>query len=257
MNDEQLLRYNRHIMLPQFGIEAQQKLQDAHVLIIGLGGLGSPASMYLASAGVGQLTLVDHDTVELSNLQRQIVHRNRDIGKAKVDSAKNNLLEINPDIKINVIRQALDETQLIKQVELADVVLDATDNFETRFAINKTCMTRKKPLIMGAAIRFEGQLSVFNPRIDKCPCYSCLYPDMGETEETCSENGILAPVVGAIGSLQALEAIKIICDIGEPLYGKLLLFDALIQQWRTMSFKKDPNCPVCGNIDRISMQCGI
>ena len=253
MNDEQLLRYNRHIMLPQIGYEGQQKLQGAHVLIIGLGGLGSPASMYLTSAGIGQLTLVDHDNVELTNLQRQIVHRNQNIGEAKVDSAKKNLTEINPDIKINTIQHALDKTQMEQQVELADVVLDATDNFETRFAINKACMAQKKPLVTGAAIRFEGQLSVFNPRIDHCPCYSCLYPETGESEETCSENGILSPVVGVIGSLQALEAIKIICGIGEPLYGKLLLFDALLQQWRIMSFKKDLNCPVCGNANKKSM----
>ena len=171
----------------------------------------------------------------------------------KVDSAKKNLTEINPDIKINTIQHTLDKTQLEQQVELADVVLDATDNFETRFAINKACMDKKKPLVSGAAIRFEGQLSVFNPRIDNCPCYSCLYPDTNESEETCSENGILSPVVGVIGSLQALEAIKIICGIGEPLHGKLLLFDALLQQWRTMSFKKDPNCPVCRNTGKTSM----
>ena len=246
MNDEQLLRYNRHIMLPQIGYEGQQKLQEAHVLIIGLGGLGSPASMYLTSAGVGQLTLIDNDTVELSNLQRQLVHRNQNIGEAKVSSAKKNLAEINPDTIINTIENTIDETQLYQQVELADIVLDATDNFEARFAINKACMVQKKPLVSGAAIRFEGQVSVFNPNINNCPCYSCLYPDTNAPEETCSENGILSPVVGVIGSLQALEAIKIICGVGEPLYGKLLLFDGLTQQWRTMKFKKDPTCPVCG-----------
>jgi len=256
MDDEQLLRYSRHIMLPQLGYEGQQKLLNAHVLIIGLGGLGSPASMYLSSAGVGQLTLVDHDSVELTNLQRQIVHRNQNIGTTKVSSAKKNLTDINPDIKINTIQHTLDETQLKQQVALADVVLDATDNFETRFAINKACIAQKKPLVSGAAIRFEGQITVVDPRVNSCPCYSCLYPDRGETEETCSENGILAPVVGVIGSLQALEAIKIICGIGEPLYGRLLLFDALLQQWRTMSFKKDPGCPVCGDVDRTSMQSG-
>jgi molybdopterin/thiamine biosynthesis adenylyltransferase len=248
MDDEQLLRYNRHIMLPQLGIEGQQKLRDAHVLIIGLGGLGSPASMYLASAGVGRLTLVDDDTVELTNLQRKIVHRSKNIGENKVDSARTNLLEINPDINITTIAERLDEKSLQQQVKLADVVLDASDNFETRFLINKVCVTQKKPLVSGAAIQFEGQVSVFDSRKNDSPCYSCLYPATGEDNATCSENGILAPVVGIIGSVQALEAIKIICGIGEPLIGKLLLLDALSLQWRSMNFKKDPNCPVCGQL---------
>ncbi len=247
MNDEQLLRYNRHIMLPQLGIEGQQKLHDAHVLIIGLGGLGSPASMYLASAGVGQLTLVDDDTVELTNLQRQIVHRSKNIGENKVDSAKNNLLEINPDINITALVERLDEKSLQQQVKLADVVLDACDNFDTRFLINKVCVAQKKPLVSGAAIQFEGQVCVFDSRQPDSPCYSCLYPAKGEDNATCSENGILAPVVGIIGSVQALEAIKIICEIGEPLIGKLLLLDALSLQWRSMNLKKDPNCPVCSH----------
>lgn len=245
MDDEQLLRYNRHIMLPQVGIEGQQKLRNAHILIIGLGGLGSPAAMYLASAGVGQLTLVDDDIVELTNLQRQIVHRSRNIGEKKVESARTNLLEINPDINITVIAERLDEKSLHQQVKLADVVLDASDNFATRFSINKACVKQKKPLVSGAAIRFEGQVSVFDARNNDSPCYSCLYPTTGEDNETCSENGILAPVVGIIGSIQALEAIKIICNIGQPLIGKLLLLDALSLQWRTMNFKKDPACPVC------------
>lgn len=248
MDDEQLLRYNRHIMLPQLGIEGQQKLRDAHVLIIGLGGLGSPASMYLASAGIGQLTLVDDDTVELTNLQRQIVHRSKNIGENKVDSARTNLLEINPDINITAIAERLDEKSLQQQVKLADVVLDASDNFETRFLINKVCVAQKKPLVSGAAIQFEGQVSVFDSRKNDSPCYSCLYPATGEDNATCSENGILAPVVGIIGSVQALEAIKIICEIGEPLIGKLLLLDALSLQWRSMNLKKDPNCPVCSQL---------
>ena len=248
MDDEQLLRYNRHIMLPQLGIEGQQKLRDAHVLIIGLGGLGSPASMYLASAGIGQLTLVDDDTVELTNLQRQIVHRSKNIGENKVDSARTNLLEINPDINITAITERLDEKSLQQQVKLADVVLDASDNFETRFLINKVCVAQKKPLVSGAAIQFEGQVSVFDSRKNDSPCYSCLYPATGEDNATCSENGILAPVVGIIGSVQALEAIKIICEIGEPLIGKLLLLDALSLQWRSMNLKKDPNCPVCSQL---------
>lgn len=248
MDDEQLLRYNRHIMLPQLGIEGQQKLREAHVLIIGLGGLGSPASMYLASAGVGQLTLVDDDTVELTNLQRQIVHRSKNIGENKVDSARDNLLEINPGIKIFTHAKRLDEKSLQQQIRHADIVLDASDNFETRFLINKLCVAEKKPLVSGAAIQFEGQVSVFDPRKKDSPCYSCLYPSTGEDNATCSENGILAPVVGIIGSVQALEAIKVICEIGEPLVGKLLLLDALSLQWRSMNLKKDPNCPVCSHV---------
>ncbi len=247
MNDEQLLRYNRHIMLPQIGIEGQQKLRDAHVLIIGLGGLGSPAAMYLATAGVGRLTLVDDDTVELSNLQRQIIHRNQNIGDSKVASAKSNLLAINHEIDIATIDHRLDEAALNQQIKQADVVLDASDNFDTRFAINRACVAQKTPLVSGAAIQFDGQISVFDSRDKHCPCYSCLYPDKGEDNLTCSTNGILAPVVGIIGSMQALEAIKLICQIGEPLYGRLLLFDALSLQCRTMSLKKDPNCPVCGS----------
>lgn len=251
MDDIQLLRYNRQIMLPQIGIEGQQKLHNAHVLIIGLGGLGSPAAMYLTSAGVGQLTLVDDDEVELTNLQRQIVHRCHDIGNKKVESARSNLLEINPDINITTIAERLDKNSLQQRIKLADVILDASDNFATRFLINKTCVAMKKPLVSGAAIRFEGQVSVFDARKNNSPCYSCLYPAEGEDSETCSENGILAPVVGIIGSIQALEAIKIICDIGEPLTGRLLLLDALTLQWRSMNFKKDANCPVCNNISTI------
>jgi len=247
MNDEQLLRYNRHIMLPQIGIEGQQKLDDAHVLIIGLGGLGSPAALYLATAGIGQLTLVDDDIVELSNLQRQIIHREKNIGESKVASAKSNLLAINPKIKINTIDQRLNATSLTEQIPLAVVVLDASDNFDTRFSINQACVEQKTPLVSGAAIQFEGQISVFDSRDENCPCYSCLYPDKGEDNLTCSENGILSPVVGIIGSMQALEAIKLICQIGEPLYGRLLLLDALSLQWRSMNFKKDPGCRVCGS----------
>ncbi|MDH3342292.1 MAG: molybdopterin-synthase adenylyltransferase MoeB [Gammaproteobacteria bacterium] len=250
MNDEQLLRYNRHIMLPQIGIEGQQKLHDAHVLIIGLGGLGSPAAMYLASAGIGKLTLVDDDRVEISNLQRQIVHRSENIGESKVASAKSNLQAINHEIDIVSIDRRLDEAGLEQQIRQADVVLDASDNFGTRFSINRICVAEKKPLVSGAAIQFDGQISVFDSRDQDCPCYSCLYPDKGEDNLTCSENGILAPVVGIIGSMQALEAIKLICQIGEPLYGRLLLFDALSMQWRTMNLKKDPGCPVCSSINK-------
>lgn len=246
MNDEQLLRYNRQIMLPQIDVEGQQKLLDAHVLIIGMGGLGSPAAIYLTAAGIGALTLVDFDRVELTNLQRQIVHHNDDIGIPKVDSAKRNLLSINPDVQITTIDARPDQQALEKLVQQADVVLDASDNYDTRFAINAACVAHRVPLVSGAAIRFEGQISVFDKRRHDSPCYNCLYPVSGDEEETCSENGILAPVVGIIGSMQALEAIKIICAIGETLVGRLLILDALSMSWRSMQLKPDPACPVCG-----------
>jgi molybdopterin/thiamine biosynthesis adenylyltransferase len=246
MNDEQLLRYNRQIMLPQIDVEGQQKLLDAHVLIIGMGGLGSPAAIYLTAAGIGSMTLVDFDRVELTNLQRQIVHHNDDIGIPKVDSAKRNLLSINPNVQITSIDIRPDQQALEKLVQQADVVLDASDNYDTRFAINAACVAHRVPLVSGAAIRFEGQISVFDKRRHDSPCYNCLYPVSGDEEQTCSENGILAPVVGIIGSMQALEAIKIICAIGETLVGRLLILDALSMSWRSMQLKPDPACPVCG-----------
>jgi adenylyltransferase/sulfurtransferase len=245
MNDEQLLRYNRQIMLPQIDVEGQQKLVDAHVLIIGMGGLGSPAAMYLTAAGVGTLTLVDFDRVELTNLQRQIVHHQNDVGEHKVESAKRNLASINPDVRINTLANRPDRTTLDQLVQQADVVIDASDNYETRFAINRACVNRRVPLVSGAAIRFEGQLSVYNAAVDGSPCYNCLYPKSGDEEETCSENGVLAPVVGIIGSMQAVETIKIICGIGEVLIGRLLILDALSMNWRSMRLKPDPSCPVC------------
>jgi molybdopterin-synthase adenylyltransferase len=246
MNDEQLLRYSRQILLPQCGIEGQQKLLDAHVLIIGLGGLGSPVAMYLCSAGVGELTLVDYDDVELSNLQRQIVHRSENISQPKVESAKQNLLQLNPETKINCLNRKLNPSQLNKQISQVDAVVDATDNFEIRFAINKACVENKKPLISGAAIRMEGQVSVFDMRTNESPCYRCLYDESGGEAESCSENGVMAPMVGIIGSIQAMETIKLISGIGETLTGKLLITDSLHQEWRSMTLKKDPNCPICG-----------
>ena len=245
MNDEQLLRYNRQIMLPQVDVAGQQKLLAAHVLIIGMGGLGSPAAIYLTAAGVGELTLVDFDKVELTNLQRQIVHCNADIDQLKVESARRNLLRINPDVNINTVGTRPDPPMLDQLVQRADIVIDATDNYESRFAINAACVAQRVPLVSGAAIRFEGQISVFDKRNDHSPCYNCLYPRAGSGEETCSENGILAPVVGIIGSMQALEAIKLICAIGQSLQGRLLIFDALAMHWRSMTLKKDPACPVC------------
>ena len=248
MEDEQLLRYNRHIMLPEFGFEGQQKLNDAHIVIIGLGGLGSPAAVYLAASGIGEITLVDHDTVELSNLQRQIAHTTQNIGEAKVESARKNLLQINPEIKINCIAHKLNGDALESKIAECDLVIDATDNFESRYAINEACFKTQTPLVSGAAIRFEGQVSVYDFRQSDSPCYHCLYPqtDNHSEETTCSENGILAPVVGIIGCIQATEAIKLLADVGEPLTGKLLLLDAKTMEWRTMKFKQDPSCAICG-----------
>jgi adenylyltransferase/sulfurtransferase len=245
MNDQQLLRYNRQILLPQFGYEGQQKLLQSHVAIMGLGGLGSPAAMYLTAAGVGELTLVDFDVVETTNLQRQILHREENVGQAKTESARKNLLQLNPDIKLNLINHKLDETELHQLAARADVILDGTDNFASRFAINRACVAHGTPLISGAAIRFDGQIGVFDLRKNDSPCYRCLYDEQGNNDETCSMNGVIAPLVGVIGSLQALEAIKLIAGIGETLHGKLLVFDALHQEWRSMKLRRDPQCPVC------------
>lgn len=247
MNDEQLLRYSRQILLPQLGIEGQQKINAAHVLIIGLGGLGSPVAMYLCAAGVGQLTLVDFDRVDLSNLQRQILHRSENIGHPKVISAANNLAQLNDETRIHCINKKLDEAELGQRVSEADVVVDATDNFDIRFAINRACVAHRKPLVSGAAIRMEGQVSVFDLRDAQSPCYRCLYEEQGQVAETCSENGVLAPMVGIIGSIQALETLKLIAGIGETLTGRLLITDGLHQEWRSMKLRKDPVCPVCGS----------
>lgn len=248
MNDQQLLRYNRQIMLPQLGYEGQLKLLAAKVLLMGIGGLGSPVAMYLAAAGVGELTLVDFDAVDLSNLQRQILHRTENISQPKVASAKHNLLQLNPETIIHTVNHKPDEIELSKLIAAATVVVDATDNFASRFAINRACVQHKVPLVSGAAIRFEGQVSVFDLRDSNNPCYRCLYDETGTTEETCSTNGVISPMVGIIGSIQALETIKLIAGIGDSLAGKLLITDGLHQDWRSMRLRKDPQCPVCGNI---------
>ncbi|MCU7828967.1 MAG: molybdopterin-synthase adenylyltransferase MoeB [Candidatus Thiodiazotropha sp. (ex Myrtea sp. 'scaly one' KF741663)] len=244
MNDEQLLRYSRQIMLPSIGIEGQERLASSRALIIGLGGLGSPVSMYLAAAGIGTLVLVDFDKVDLTNLQRQIVHTTAGIGRPKVESARDTLQALNPETEILTIDHPLEGDALSKQVELADVVIDGTDNFTTRFAINLACHKNRTPLISGAAIRMEGQVSVFTGQPGD-PCYHCLYPSEGQIDETCSANGVLAPLVGVIGSIQAIEAIKVLTGAGTPLIGKLLLFDALQMEWRTIGLRPDPACPVC------------
>jgi len=245
MNDQQLLRYSRQIMLPYIEYEGQQKINNSRVLIVGLGGLGSPVAMYLAAAGVGHLVLCDDDQVDLSNLQRQIIHSTNDIGIDKVTSAKESLLELNPEIEVSCFNFRLDESQLREQISKADVVIDASDNFTTRFLINKLSVKVSTPLVSGAAIKTEGQISVFN-QTAKSPCYRCLYKDDGsDMDMTCSENGILAPVVGIIGSLQVLEALKIIAEFGETLDGRIQLLDAFTMEWRQMKLKKDPHCPVC------------
>ncbi|MCU7809390.1 MAG: molybdopterin-synthase adenylyltransferase MoeB [Candidatus Thiodiazotropha sp. (ex Semelilucina semeliformis)] len=244
MNDEQLLRYSRQIMLPSIGIEGQERLASSRALIIGLGGLGSPVSMYLAAAGIGTLVLVDFDKVDLTNLQRQIVHTTAGIGRPKVESARDTLQALNPETEILTIDHPLEGDALSKQVELADVVIDGTDNFTTRFAINLACHKKRTPLISGAAIRMEGQVSVFSGQPGD-PCYHCLYPSEGQIDETCSANGVLAPLVGVVGSIQAIEAIKVLTRAGTPLIGKLLLFDALQMEWRTIGLRPDPACPVC------------
>jgi len=246
-NDDQLLHYSRQIMLPHFGVEGQQQLKDAHVVIIGVGGLGSPAALYLAASGVGNLTLVDFDNVDVSNLQRQIVHNTESIGESKVDSAKKTLLSINPETNIHCINKQLTLEELKSLITDVSCVIDATDNFATRFLINRACVSQHIALVSAAAIQYEGQISVFDLRHEDAACYACLYAEGGEENTNCSDNGILAPVVGILGSMQALEAIKLICIIGETLKNRLLIFDALALQWRSMKLNKDPNCPVCGN----------
>jgi adenylyltransferase/sulfurtransferase len=246
MDDNKLLQYSRQIMLPEIGIDGQQRLLEAKVLMIGVGGLGSPVAMYLAAAGVGEITLIDFDSVDLSNLQRQIIHRMDSIGKLKTDSAKHTIHSLNPDCHINTISDLLDEDSMQRQVQAHDVVIDATDNFTTRFMINKTCVMANKPLVSGAAIRWEGQISTFTNQ-PATPCYNCLYGQDGEEDESCTENGVLAPVVGIIGAMQATEAIKLICNVGSSLEARLLILDALHMQWRSMKIKPDPKCIVCGS----------
>ncbi len=250
MNDEQLLRYSRQMMLPEIDASGQQKLLDSRVLVIGIGGLGSIASLYLAAAGIGHLVLVDFDKVDLSNLQRQVIHATPDIGKLKVESARDYLSQVNPDTNITTIDHELDETELIKEVKVADVVVDCSDNFRTRFAINAACVKSGTPLVSGAAIRFEAQVSVYNPAHEDSPCYRCLYGTETELDQSCTANGVIAPLLGIIGSVQACEAMKLIMGIGESLEGRLLLLDVMNMDWHSARLKKDPQCPECGGRGR-------
>lgn len=245
LSDNQLLRYSRQIMLGDVDIEGQQRWLDSRVLILGVGGLGSPVAMYLAAAGVGHLVLVDDDQVEMTNLQRQIVHNTASIGQSKVESAAATLAQINPDIEVTTRAERLDEAALMEQVANVDLVVDCTDNFTTRFMLNRACVAYKKPLVSGAAIRMEGQISVYHPGVEGSPCYQCLYKE-GEGEAlTCSEAGVLSPLVGIIGSMQALEALKVLASIGTPLIGRLLLLDAKHMEWRSLKLSPDPECPTC------------
>jgi molybdopterin-synthase adenylyltransferase len=246
MNDNQLLRYSRQIMLPQVDIEGQQKLLAARVLIVGAGGLGSPAAMYLAAAGVGNITLYDGDEVELSNLQRQIAHHTPDIGIDKVISTQQTLKNLNPEVNVTAVKARLTGEVLEFEVKNADVVLDCSDNFSTRFAINAACVRQQTPLVSGAAIRFEGQVSVFTAGYNNSPCYNCLYQREGEELQNCSLNGVISPITGIVGSIQALEAMKVLIGMGETLTGRLLLIDGLTMEWHTMRLKKNKNCPTCG-----------
>ena len=234
-------------MLPEIDAEGQQRLADARVLIIGLGGLGSSSSVYLAAAGVGHLVLVDFDEVDISNLQRQIVHATKDIGRLKVDSAAEHLLELNPEIKVTKIDHKIENEELDEQIKSSTVVLDCSDNFKTRFAINDACVKYKTPLVSGAAIRFEAQVSVFDSRHENSPCYRCLYGSEAEVEQSCTANGVISPLLGIVGSIQACEAMKIIMSLGETLQGRLLLLDVMHMEWHTAKLNKDPKCPVCSH----------
>lgn len=246
LSDQELLRYSRQILLPQVDIEGQLKLKQSRVLIVGLGGLGSPVALYLAAAGVGELHLADFDTVDLTNLQRQVLHDSTTVGLGKVDSALQRLGAMNPEITLVAHRQALDPDSLMAVVSAVDLVLDCSDNFATREAVNAACVAAGRPLVSGAAIRLEGQLSVFDPRQPGSPCYHCLYGHGSEAELTCSEAGVIGPLVGLVGSLQALEALKVLAGFGEPLVGRLLLIDALGTRMRELRVKRDPACAVCG-----------
>ncbi len=246
MNDTQLLRYSRHILLDQVGIAGQEALLAAHVLIIGAGGLGSPVALYLAAAGVGRITLADHDQVDLTNLQRQIAHDLAGIGQNKARSAAARMRAMNPDIEVIPLPARLEGASLMAAVAAADVVLDCSDNFATRHAVNRACVALRKPLVSGAAVRFDGQIAVFDRRREEAPCYACLFPEQAQDAEMrCAEFGVFAPLVGVIGTMQALEALKLLVGIGDSLSGRLLLFDALAADWRAIRLKRDPGCEVC------------
>jgi len=249
MTDEQLLRYSRHILLPELGVEGQQKILSASALVIGAGGLGSPAALYLAAAGVGTIVLADGDEVDLTNLQRQILHATASVGKPKVESGREGIARINPEVKVVPVRERLGDEALDSLVASSSVVLDCSDNFATRHAVNRACVRHRKPLVSGAAVRFDGQVSVFDLRNERSPCYHCLFPENAELEEMrCAVMGVFAPVTGIIGTLQAAEALKLLAGIGDTLNGRLMILDALAMQWRTIRLVKEPACPVCARV---------
>jgi len=246
VNDNQLLRYSRHILLPQIDITGQEKLNQSRVLIVGAGGLGSPIALYLAASGVGNLIICDGDQVDLTNLQRQIIHNSDSIGLAKVLSAKQSLARLNLEVDVTTIQEQVDAAKLLQLAAEVDAVVDASDNFSTRHHINQACVTHKKPLISGAAVRFDGQVSVFDLRHADSPCYHCLYPVNGEQEDMpCAIMGVFSPLVGIIGCMQAAETLKILLNIGESLNGRLQLLDSLTMNWRSIKLLKDPACPAC------------
>lgn len=246
MNDQQLLRYSRHILLDEIGIEGQQRLLASHALVIGAGGLGSPVALYLGTAGVGRLTLVDDDTVDLTNLQRQIAHDASRIGRPKAESAAQSVAAINPDVRLQTVVQRADDALLHRLVADADVVIDCSDNFKTRHAVNAVCVAHRKPLVAGAAIRFDGQISVYDPRDPASPCYACLFPPgSGFEDVACATMGVFAPVVGIVGSVQAAEALKLLAGVGSSLAGRLQMLDARTMEWSEIRVQRSPDCPVC------------
>jgi molybdopterin/thiamine biosynthesis adenylyltransferase len=246
MTDDQLLRYSRHILLDEIGVEGQQRLLQAHALVIGAGGLGSPVALYLGTAGVGRITLVDHDAVDLTNLQRQIAHTQERIGMAKAESARLAVAAINPDVQVRPLVLRADAQALEDLVGEADVVIDCCDNFSTRHAINRACVQHGKPLVSGAAIRFDGQVAVYDTRRSDCPCYACVFPPQDDFEETrCATMGVFAPLVGIIGAMQAAEALRLLAGVGTSLAGRLQMLDARGMEWNEVRVPRDPSCPVC------------
>lgn len=249
MNDDQLLRYSRHILLDEIGIEGQDKLLKAHVLIVGAGGLGSPVALYLGSAGVGRITIADHDRVDATNLQRQVAHTLGRVGEFKAESARQAIAAINPDVQVTPVTQRAEGALLDELVGKADLVLDCTDNFATRHAINRACVKHRKPLVSGAAIRFDGQVAVFDAGNTQSPCYACVFPESELMEEAlCATMGVFAPLVGIIGSTQAAEALKLICGVGEALTGRLLMLDGKRMEWSEMKLARNTACAVCGGV---------
>ncbi|NCW40169.1 MAG: HesA/MoeB/ThiF family protein [Betaproteobacteria bacterium] len=251
MDDAQLLRYSRHLLLDELGVEGQQRLIDSHALILGAGGLGSPVALYLAASGVGRITLIDDDVVDLTNLQRQIAHTTERVGQPKVESARDAMRSLNPRVQVQPLQIRADETALLRLVAEADVVIDGCDNFATRHAVNRACVQHAVPLVSGAVIRLDGQLTTYDTRDATSPCYACLFPpDQAPEEVRCSTLGVLAPLVGVIGTLQATEAVKLLAGVGRSLVGRLQLLDGRSLEWTEMRLRRQPDCPVCQHRSR-------